>query len=165
MPVTYRYPSNTQTGPGTGGTIYDMASGFTISFPQNTGSTSSTSFVEMISWQVPMSASATTGSHPYSISINAVNANALVRFRLQRVNSSNAVQESSSYTASFNTTGIKTGTFTLSGTWNTGDRLRLSCELMRASGHGNVNATLDVNSINTVIDFDYTAVTRRIFVS
>jgi hypothetical protein len=144
---------NTQTGGGTGGSVYDLSETQGTGSTLGSGNNTSASFIEMQRWQVTVDDTVGGTSFPTSINMSAVSASTLEwRYRVQRLNSSNTVQASSGYSSTYNTAGTKTETLTLSTTWAAGDRLAISIELRRVSGTGNRTYTLNVNNASTYVD-------------
>ena len=95
-------------------------------------------------------------SFPVSVNMESVSA-ATCEWRavVQRLNASDVVQATSDVLGPFNTSGIKTGTLTLTTTWETGDRLALSVELRKTGGGGNRSFTLTVNTADSSVDADF----------
>lgn len=160
MATQTSYPRNLQTNVGTGGIVYNLANEVGTTATLLSGGVNSTTPTEVFSFQLQVGRIITGTSFPTGLSINALTANgAIVRWRIQRVNSANVVQASSAYSQNETTIGNKTATLTLSTTWADGDRLRMSIELSR-SGMNAATVTLNVNDLNSFVNYDY----RRIFV-
>jgi len=151
MSVLRYYLRDTQTNVGTGGIIFDLSLDVGTSSP-NSESENSNAFTEVAAWQQKVNNFIGGTSFPYSFNISSISGTLEYRFRLQRVDSSNVVQASSSYSTTYSTVGIKTGTFTFSTAWNFGDRLRVSLEIRRSGGHGNVTVTINLNDSATYVD-------------
>lgn len=146
MAVTRFYLRNSQANPGTGGTVYDIAETAGTATTLVSAAISGTGFTEVFRWQSTLGADLPEASIPYSVGISAVSHSSIeVRWRIQRLNSSNTVLESSSYSALHNSAGNKTGTFTFAAAWVTGDRVALSLEIRRTSGGGSRTVTIDVD--------------------
>lgn len=157
MGVRRNFLKNTQTNPGTGGSVYDL-SDIPDTAATFTYTTNSATYVA-VGFQMTISDLITSTSFPTSISIASVTAGSpRYRWRLQRYNSSNTLQASSAYSAVFTGTGIKIATLIFSTTWAYGDRLRFAFEYSRPSG-GSATFALDVNNTSSYVDYDY----RRIF--
>ena len=138
----------------------DGATGFDMTTTQGTPTTQITGnvstdgvFTEEQTYDVTVGAGGISGDYDISLDVNNVSAAVLTRFRLQRLNSSCAVQESSSYSSEFLNTGTHTETISFSPTWAAGDVLRLSIEIARQIGaHGNKNITVDQNDTLSFVD-------------
>lgn len=145
------YLRNTQSGGGAGGSVYDLSdtqgSNATLS-----ATIASNTFAEVLRFQFTLGSDLPEPGVPWSVSINAISANSEARWRIQRLNSSNTVQESSSYSSAENTTGTKTGSITFNASWASGDRVAISVEYRRTSGGGNRTLTLNVNNANSFIE-------------
>jgi len=152
MSVLRYYLKDTQTNTGTGGIIYDLSTDVGSTTTLSSINLNSTTFTEVIAWQQTVNNFINGTSFPFSININAISGTIEGRFRLERVNSSGVVQASSAYSTIYTTIGIKTGSFTLSTTWNYGDIIRVSSEIRRAGGHGNVSIALTVNNSTCYVD-------------
>jgi len=154
---------NTQTNGGTGGIIYDLSTdqGSTPGSLTN-NALSTTTLAQIFAWQIDVNDAVNGTSFDTSLTITT---GTLVqyRWRIQRVNSSNVVQASSAYSTTFTTIGTQTATLTLSTTWNSGDRLRLSFEAARTGAHGVGSINISVNNANTWVDIPLSIVRRRIF--
>jgi len=157
MAIVKYFLRNTQTNVGTGGIGYDLSTTQGTSTTLNTGNLNSTDFTEMLFWQVTVGDTPTATTFPTSLSISALTGTLGYRWRIQRVDSSNTVLASSAYSTTRTTTGTQTETLTLSETWAAGDRFRLSFEIARTGGHGNVALNLNVNDANSFVDVDKTA--------
>jgi len=157
MAVVKYFLRNTQTNPGTGGTGYDLSTTQGTPTTLTTPNINSDTFTERLFWQVTVNATPTATTFPTSLSISALNGSARYRWRVQRVDSSNTVLASSNYSAIETTTGTKTATLTLSQTWASGDRFRISIEVARVIGtHTNVSVVLNVNNTNSFVEIDKT---------
>jgi hypothetical protein len=156
MAVVKYFLRNTQTNAGTGGIGYDLLTTQGTPTTLGTGNLNSTDYTEMLFWQVTVNATPTATTFPTSINVGALTGTLGYRWRIQRVDSSNNVLASSAYSNIFSTTGINTETLTLSQTWQTGDRFRLSFEIARTGGHGNVSLDLNINNTNSFVDIDKT---------
>lgn len=161
MPAKNRtYFRNTQTNVGTGGIIYDLSAVVGTGATLLSGPVNTTTPTEVFAFQLTVGTVITAPTIFTAISINAFTGNGpIVRWRIQRVNSSNVVQASSAYSQNETTTGNKTATLNLSTTWVASDRLRLSVELSR-SGMNNATVRLNVNNLNSYVEYTY----RRIFI-
>ena len=155
MSVTRYYLQNTQTNDGTGGLIYDLTDTIGSAGSIN-NTTNKTSFTLTQAWQQTFGTTVTGTSFDISVNIASITGTAESRFRIARVDSGNTVQAASSYSTTYNSTGTKTFTLTLSTTWNAGDRLRLEQEVRRAGGHGNVSFTTSTGNTNSYVDADIT---------
>lgn len=117
---------------------------------QQSSQTGSTSFTEVMSFDIDVGADGATGDHTISIDVSAVDAKAEYRFRVQSVNASCSVVNSSAYSSTFNNTGIKTlGPTNL--TWGTADRLRLSIEIRKSSNGGNRDLTVNTEDADSTV--------------
>jgi hypothetical protein len=107
------------------------------------GTFTSTSWVEYFTWDLVVSGdSPATGTHTVKVEIS-VATKCNIRWRIQEVSSGCSVLNSSGYSTTYSTIGTKSDSLTL--TWSTGDRLRLSVEAQHnAGGHG--NATFSINT-------------------
>lgn len=165
MAVERQYLRNTATEPNTDGTLR-----FDASTTQGTNATlastsiNDTAYQECISFERQIIGTLDSTSIAVSIDIASFTGTLDGRFRVQNV-SSGLVTDSSAYSAVFTTTGIKTATLTLSPALIAGNTVRVSVEIRRTGGHGNVGITLNVNDADGYFDVDYTpsVVTRRIF--
>lgn len=157
MSVTRYYLQNTQTNDGTGGSIYDLTDVIGSAGSVN-NSTNQTAFTLTQAWQQTFGTTVTGTSFDISVNIASITGTAESRFRIARVDSANVVQAASAYSTTYNTTGIKTFTLTLSTTWNTGDRLRLEQEVRRSGGHGNVSFETSTGNSNSYVDADITPI-------
>lgn len=137
------YAESTNTEPGTDGALVRD-----LSLSQGIGSitsenVNSTSFTEAQRWQRTID----TGDYadgsstwPFRLTAASFNGTVRFRFRLQRRNSSDAVQSSSGWSSEYTTVGTKSESLTWDcGTWAAGDRLCLQLEILREGGHGNVS--------------------------
>lgn len=161
MSIQRVFLKNTQTNQGTGGTTYDLSkvqgTGAVLTSPNRT----STTYILAYQFQITVSNIIRSVSFPTSIRISAASNTSGLRWRLDRYNSSNVLQASSTFQT---VTGItlpstRTAIITFSTTWSSGDRLRLRLETNRSSGGGNANLTFAVNDASSYVDYDY----RRIF--
>ena len=153
MAVTRHYLRNTQTNPGTGGTVYDLleAQG---SIAELIFNRNGTSYAEIGRFQITLGTQVAGTSFPVSVDIDNIDVDLDVRWRVQRINSSDVVQDSSGYSSVYGTSGIKTDTLTLTTTWAAGDRLALSIEGIRTGGHGNKPLDLSINDADSYVDPD-----------
>ena len=150
---------NTQTQSGTGTAVRDLSlmqgSASTLT---STGTTSGT-FAERLAFTRDvsnLSGEISGNSFPVSLNVNAVSSgNLSARFRLQRINSSGAVQASTGYSAEFNTTGIKTATlsFPSTQTWASTDRIRLSIEVRLTSGSTSRTITVSTGNADSFLSY------------
>ena len=157
MSVTRYYLQNTQTNDGTGGSIYDLSDTIGGAGSLN-NSTNQTAFTLTQAWQQTFGTTVTGTSFDIAVNIASFSGVAETRFRIARVDSGNTVQAASSYSSTYNTTGVKTFTLTLSTTWSAGDRLRLEQEVRRAGGHGIVSVETNTGDSNSYVDADITPV-------
>lgn len=151
---------DTQTEPGTTGTPSSLGSTVDLSLTQGTaatlgsgGTTSDTYVVAKIFTVTPTFVVHTTS---FSVSIDMASvssSNLLWVFRLRRVNSSGGVEEDGANSSEYNTSGVKTATMSLSGTWNSGDRLQILFALRRNGGVGSRSFTLNVQSASGYVSF------------
>jgi hypothetical protein len=162
MSVVRHFLRDTQTNAGTGGIVYDLSTTVGTTAPLTSGIVTINTFAERLAWQIDVDDKVDTTSFPTSIEISALNI-VNYRWRIQRVNSSNVVQASSAYSATHNTTGIKTETLTLSTTWAVGDRLRFSLEVARNAAHGNGTLAVNANDPDSFVDISLDLGRRRIF--
>jgi hypothetical protein len=161
MSTVRHFLRNTQTNDGTGGIIYDLSTvQGSIPGTLTNSSLSTTTFAEIFSWQITVDDNVNSTSFPTSISIGTLTTTQY-RWRIQRVNSSNVVQVSSSYSSTLTTTGPQTETLTLSTTWNTGDRLRLSFEAARTGNHGVGSINININNADSFVDIPQNVGGRR----
>lgn len=118
------------------------------------GNQSSTSFVEMLRFELEVGADGIDGtSFPCSVDMASVSASTLEwRWRVVKVDSGGNIVTGSAYSSVFNTAGIKTATLTLSTTWAAGDRVGVSLELRKSGGGGNRSFTLNVNDAESYVD-------------
>jgi len=163
MSVVRHFLRNTQTNAGTGGTVYDLSTD-QGSIPSSlvNNSLSTTTLAEIFSWQITVDDKVDSTSFPTSIVV-VTGTTAQYRWRIQRVNSSNAVQASSAYSSTFTTFGTQTATLTLSTTWAVGDRLRFSFEAARTGTHGVGSISVSVNNADSYVDISLDVGKRRIF--
>lgn len=161
MAATTYYLRNTQTGGGTGGTVYDL-SGTQGTNATLSASVSSNTFAEVLRFQITLGSALPQTDIPFSVSINAISANSEVRWRIQELNSSNTVVASSAYATAQTTTGTKTGTISFSNTWAANDRLAISVEYRRTGGTGSRTLTLNINNANTYIQPDLVIPTQTL---
>jgi len=162
MSVVKHFLRNTQTNAGTGGTVYDLLTTVGTTSTLSSGNVNINTFAERLSWQITVDDKVDSTSFPTSIEILLLTS-ADYRWRIQRVNSSNVVQASSAYSATHNTTGIKTQTLTLSTTWAVGDRFRFSLEVARNAAHGNGTLAVNANDPDSFVDISLDLGRRRIF--
>lgn len=161
MAATTLYLRNTQTGGGTGGTVYDLST--TRGTNATLSSTvSSNTFAGVFRFQFTLGADVPATDIPFSVSINAISAQSEVRWRIQELDSSNAVVASSSYATAQTTTGTKTGTISFSNTWVAGDRIAISVEYRRTGGTGTRTLTLNVNNANSYVQPDLAPITQTL---
>jgi hypothetical protein len=162
MSVVRHFLRNTQTNAGTGGIVYDLSTTVGTTAPLSSGNVTINTFAERLAWQIDVDDKVDSTSFPTSIEITLLTT-ADYRWRIQRVNSSNVVQASSAYSTTYNTTGIKTETLTLSTTWAVGDRLRFSLEVARNAAHGIGSVTVNTNDPDSYVDISLDLGRRRIF--
>lgn len=155
MVAVRHYLRDTATNEGTGGIVFDLS--LTQGTPATTtAQTNLDTFVEQAAWQRTVGADVDGTSYPWSLDVPSISGVLEFRMRIQRVNSSNVVQASSSYSSLFTTAGTKTGTFTLTDGFVAGDRIRFVLESRRTSGHGNVSANISVNDADCYVDVPIT---------
>ncbi len=154
---------NTTTQTGTGGNIYDLSLAQGNSGTVTSGGNNSQTLTEELAFTRNISnlSSAISGnSFPVSLIVSGAssNNNFNARFRLQRINSSGAVQANTGYSAQFSSTGTYTATlsFTPAQTWVTTDRLRISIEVARNSS-GSTARTITVRTGNASSYVQYTS--------
>lgn len=127
---------------------------------QNSSGTQSDGvFEEILVFDMDVSADGpSTGSHDVSIDVASASPAAEFdyRFRIQAIDDTGCViSANSSYSSVFTGTGIKTATLSL--TWSGVDeRLRLSIEGERLSGHGNKSLTMNINDPDSFVDAPWT---------
>lgn len=153
MAIKY-FPKNVNTDVTCDGstTPLDMDKTQGSSASQASSGTQSSTFVEVMSFDIDVSGDTpVTSDHDVSVDITDLT-DVTARFRLQAIDDAGCgVDNSSSYSSEFTTTGIKT--FTLNLTWaGTSDRLRLSCEIKKDAVHGNKAVTINVNDADTFVD-------------
>lgn len=101
---------------------------------------------EVMTWNITVGAAGVDGEYTVLVDLAAVSSDTEVRWRLQRLNSSCVLQDSSGYSSVYTAAGAQSDALTLdtSGAWAAGDVLRLSIEIRRVpTGHG--NKAIDVN--------------------
>lgn len=150
------YFQNTQTNSGTGGIVYDLTVGQGSSATLDATINSDT-LTEVLDWQQTVGTTIRNSSVQYcnySVSVNTVSGTMDMIFQIQRLTSSFSIVYGSAQSASVSplTTGVLTGTFAMSTTFNPGDILRFTCSVQRTAGHGNVTATLDMGNASTWIE-------------
>ena len=157
MAVTTLYFRNTQTNDGTGGTVYDLsetqgspAANIYLTVDNNAP------YAEVAAFTLTVDDTVTGTSFPTSVVVSTISAGKGVRWRVQRRNSSGAVQASSSYATAVTTTGTHTETLTLTTTWATGDRLVLSVEGGHVEGHGGGGVDIATQNASAYVDADIT---------
>lgn len=141
------YLVDSQTGTGTGGNIYDLLTTTGTDDSTVSGTTNSTQFTESAAWiggasDVSTSATdVTLGFYPTTTSGTLE-----FRFRAQRVDSGGSVLYSGGYGSTYDetaTSGLREESLSFSpGAWNSTDRLKISLEVRRSGGHGNVSITI-----------------------
>lgn len=157
--VTRYYLRDTQTEAGTTGTPGSKGSIVDLSITQGTtaalgsGNSQDASFVVAKKFIYNVGTDINGTSFPVSVDMNAVSASTMEwQFRVERLNSSNAVQAASTNSGPYNTNGIKTANLTLSTTWAAGDRVSVTVDIRRVSGSGNRTWTMNVNDADSYID-------------
>jgi hypothetical protein len=161
------YLQSTQTQSSTGTSVRDLATAIGSSGTVTSTATSSTTFAEMLAFTIDinnLSVPIDGNSFPVSVNVSARSSSALqAQFRLQRVNSSGTVLASTGYSSTFNSTGIQTATlsFTPAQTWASGDRLRLSIEVMATSGN-NRTITVSTGNASSFVKYGPTITTSTI---
>jgi hypothetical protein len=144
---------DTQTEPGTGGTVFDLSPTQGTGTTVGSGNVASTTFVEVLRFQATVGAGVGGAAFPSSMDMASVSAATMEwRWRVQRYDSSGVLQASSNYSPAHNTAGVKTADLTLDTTWSAGDRLAVSVEMRKVSGGGNRSFTLNINDADTYID-------------
>lgn len=116
---------------------------------ENTGS-----WVELLTFDVTVGAAGpTSNAMDVSVLVGTANGDVDWRYRLQRLSSGCAAQESTGYSGTQRNAGTLTATLDCSSfSWSAGDVLRLSIELQRVAGqHGNKNITATVSSTSSYI--------------
>jgi hypothetical protein len=145
---------STQDEPGATGIIRDLSETQGSSTTLGSGAVSG-GFVEVLRFWRTVDATV-DASVPIdtSVAMSAVSASTLAyRWRVQRYNSADVLQESSTFSSEHNTVGVKTQTMTLAGPFAAGDKLALSVELRKTSGGGSRNFTLSINHPNSWVEF------------
>lgn len=168
MAVETQYFKNTATQPNTDGvTRFDALPVQGTGTTQVSNNVNDTVYLECMSFERQIIGTLDSTTINASIDVNAFNGTLDGRFRVQAVNGG-TVSSSSTYSTVFTTTGIHTATFTLSPTLSSGWTVRLSVEIRRTGGHGNVSITMNVNDADSYFDIDYTPAVatarRRIFI-
>jgi hypothetical protein len=150
------YLRHSQSNPGTGGIVRDLLPTQGANGTVTTSNTSSSSFSERLAFTIDHAdLPNAVGGTSFDVSVNVSDRSSSflrARFRLQRTSGSGVVQSSSAYSSEFNSTGIKTATFTLPQDWAPGDRLRLSMEV-RATIGNNRNITVRTGNANSWVDY------------
>lgn len=115
------------------------------------GTVSSTPFATVATFDIDVVADGATpgdGQHNIRVSINAIDADTTVRWRLEIVNNTSgcSVQEFSNW-FTYTSVGLKSDNHSFGiGGWSGNNILRLTVQLSRDSGaHGNKDVTFDVN--------------------
>jgi len=119
--------------------------------------TQSDTFVEKLNFDIDVSGDGpVTGTQEISIDVVSVTAELEYRFRAQFIDDADCtVTNSGTFSSTFTDAGIKTVSASL--TFTTGDeRLRISVECRKASGHGNQSLTVNVNDPDTFINAPWT---------
>ena len=118
-----------------------------------TGSLNDTAFTELLTFDYVLSRPILVNSFPASLSVSAVTGTVESRYRIQRVVAA-TVTDSTGYSTVQTGTGITTETlsFAVAPTWAATDSVRLSFEIRRSAGHGNVDATVDVESLDSFVE-------------
>lgn len=135
----------------------DGTDGFDMTSVQGTGtpttavSVNSTTFTEDGTFDETVGTGGQTGDYDISVDISLIDVDTEARWRLQRLNSSCVVQESSGYSTIYNSFGIKTDTISFSPTWAAGDVLRLSLEVRRSLGHGSKSYDIRQNDADSFV--------------
>lgn len=151
------YLRDTQTNPGTGGDTYDLSEEQGSPVATVNATINDTAYVEGARWQDTVDDRVTDTSFPISVNVDSIAGTLDYHFRLQRVDSADNVIASSDYSTAFVDAGIKTFTIAFdAGTWATGDRLRLTVELRRTGGHGNVDINVSVQDADSYVDGELT---------
>jgi hypothetical protein len=155
LAVTRHYLRNTQTVSGTGGTVYDLSTTQGSPATLLSAAISNTTYTKIFEWRFAVGTALPQASIDVSFNVNAVSASTLLyRWRLVRYNSSNVLQETSSYSGEFNTTGTNTATQSITATWASGDFLAIEVELRRNGGGGSRTITVSVNNTASYLDPD-----------
>ena len=95
-------------------------------------------------------------SFPVSVNIPVIDGNLEVRFRIERVDAPlGNVLDSSAWSGLITTSGIYTETLSFSTAWSTGDYLRVTFQIRRAGGHGNVAADISVQDADSFVDVEF----------
>jgi len=164
--TTTLFLKSTATNPGTnaGGNpnVYDLSAtqGTGATLTPSTGGTTTT-FVEIFAFTITSSSlPAPILADQFSVSFSVATAssnNIQYRYRLQRVNSSGAVQASTGYssTVSGNGAAITTASlsFAVSQTWASTDRLRLSVEDINTTSATPRTITVNINNASSFVRY------------
>ena len=110
-----------------------------------TGKTNSATFVEILNLNVAVGVIGNVGEWRVSLDIINIDSGMEVRGRLQRLNSSCVIQESSVFSGEETAVGVRTNNIPWILIWATDDVLRLSIEGRRVAGHGNKSISLSID--------------------
>lgn len=129
------------------------------------GANGSNSFSEVMTFDVDASGdSPGSGAHSVQIEVTAMSARAEAQFRVQAVNSSCSVLQSSAYSSTFTSTGTYSLT-TGSLPWAGANRLRVSIEIRRSSGPVDPKSlTVATESANSYIDAPWPVAGSKVLV-
>lgn len=120
--------------------------------------TSKDAFEELATWDIDVSGDTPiNGLHNVKVRIDAIAVGPVeIRWRLQAIDDTGCVTDNSSaYSLIHTTAGNKAQGLSL--TWDaSSDRLRLSIEMRRSSGHSTVSATISTGNANSVIETNFT---------
>lgn len=158
------YPSNTQTSAGTADIVYDLL-GPNVELGTPTtllNQTNLDTFTDALSFNANILQD--YGGYPkssefyMSIDVSALSGTLEYRFRMERLSSGSTSLNQTEYSPLYTTTGIKTHTFTgvtaANGwLWEDTDIIHLTTELRRSAGHGNVSITINVNDLDSFVEF------------
>lgn len=158
MAVTRYYAENAATLPDSDGTThFDANTTAPISGSITSANINSTAFTECLTFGLrPGAATVDSTNVPVQVDIQSISGTVEIRFRMKVGTTSYAV--GSTYT----TTGIKSETLTVTGlgSLTATDWVRLSVEIRRTGGHGNVSCQIWAYG-PSYFDLDTTASSRR----
>ncbi len=169
---------NTATNAGANATanpnVYDLSAtqGTPVNITTTTGA-NSTTFVEILAFTITnsqLTAAINSDQFNVSLSVQSTQSNNMTyRYRLQRVNSSGAVQASTGYSGTVNgfTGGgpvVTTATlsFGTAQTWASTDRLRLSIEDNNTSSSTTRTMTINTNNANSFVRYCSTPTAQNV---
>ncbi len=97
-------------------------------------------------------------SFPVSVNVPVVDGALEVRFRIERADGAlGDVLDSSDWSNVITTSGVSTQTLSLSTTWGAGDFLRITFQIRRSGGHGNVTADISTQDADSHVDAEFAA--------